>query len=246
MTVGPVQIIAIEFDSLDGLRGQILGELDDLSPVAAVRILDALFVAKDESGDLLALEASELGQEELDETLGLLVGQLMGFEIEGADDPGAAIEDLTDASPLGMSPTDVEQIGNDLALGTGALLLLVEHRWATELRDAVAGAGGRMVAQGFLTPDGVLMLGAELAATAAAIDAVETAMELEAAATVSALEALATIEIAAEVEAAVIARTIRVLMEAGFIEQAAVDHAAAAVIDAALIDQALSAGGAPT
>ena len=60
MTVGPVQIIAIEFDSLDGLRGQILGELDDLSPVAAVRILDALFVAKDESGDLLALEASEL------------------------------------------------------------------------------------------------------------------------------------------------------------------------------------------
>jgi hypothetical protein len=240
MTLGPVQIIAIEFDSLDGMRGQILGELDDLSPVASVRILDALFVAKDQSGDLLALEAGELGEDELDETLGLLVGQLMGFEIDGDDGSETAETEGADPSPLGMSPADVERIGNDLALGTGALLLLVEHRWATDLRDAVAEAGGRMVAQGFLTPDGVLMLGAELAATAAAIDAVETAMEAEAVATVKALEALATIEIAAEVEAAVVARTIRVLMEAGFIEQAAVDHAAAAVIDAALIDQAIS------
>ena len=242
MTLGPIQLIAIEFDSLDRLQGHILDEIDDLIPLSAVRILDVLFVAKEENGDLVALEMGEMGEEAGDEALGTLIGQLMGFSFEGDEDESWAPTGIDDESPIGFGPADIERIGDDLAPGTGAALLLVEHRWAAGVRDAVIEAGGRMVAQGFLTPTGLLLIGAELAATADAIDAIEIAAELEAEANVRALEALATIEIAAEVEAAVVARTILTLVEAGFVEQAAVEHAAAAVVDAALIEQAIAAG----
>ncbi len=242
MTHGPIQLIAIEFDSLDRLQGHILDEIDDLIPLSAIRILDVLFVAKEENGDLVALEMGGMGEEAGDEALGTLVGQLMGFSFEGDEDEGQVLTGESEASPIGFGPADIERIGDDLAPGTGAALLLVEHRWAAGVRDAVIEAGGRMVAQGFLTPTGLLLIGAELAATADAIDAIEIAAELEAEANVRALEALATIEIAAEVEAAVVARTILTLVEAGYIEQAAVEHAAAAVVDAALIEQAIAAG----
>ncbi|MCH8984438.1 MAG: hypothetical protein IH943_10145 [Acidobacteria bacterium] len=242
MTLGPVQLIAIEFDSLDRLQGKIIEEIDDLIPLSAVRILDVLFVAKEDNGDLVSLEMGEMGDEAGDEALGTLIGQLMGFSFEDDLDEGQVPTGISDSSPIGLGPADIERIGDNLAPGTGAALLLVEHRWAAGVRDAVLEAGGRMVAQGFLTPTGLLLIGAELLATADAIDAIEMAAELEAEANVRALEALATIEIAAEVEAAVVARTILTLMEAGFIEQAATEHAARAVLDAAIIDQAIAAG----
>jgi hypothetical protein len=221
MTLGPVQLIAIEFDSLDRLQGHIIEELEELIPVDAVRILDVLLVAKEDNGDLVALEMGEIGDEAEDEALGSLIGHLMGFSFDDDQGEDGVPTGISDASPVGLSPADIERIGDDLEPGTGAALLLVEHRWAGGLRDAVLEAGGRMVAQGFLTPTGLLMIGAELLATADAIDA---------------------IEIAAEVEAAVVARTILTLVEAGYIAQAAADHAAAAVVDAALIDRAIAAG----
>lgn len=243
MTLGPVQVIAVEFEDTDQLQGQVLDALDALTPLGAARIIDALFVAKEDNGDLLALEAGEVSDE--DEALGALVGRLLGFSFEDDGDVDSDVAEAGDSSVMGITPADIERIGDDLAPGTGALVMLVEHRWAAGLRDAVADAGGRMIAQGFLTPDGVLMLGAELVATANAIDAIETAIELEAIATVRSLEAMATIEIASEVEAAVAAHVILTLVEAGIIEEAAAQHAAAAVIDAALIEQALAAGPDP-
>jgi hypothetical protein len=238
MTIGPIQVIAVEFDDTAQLQGQVLEALDELTPLGAARIIDALFVAKDDNGDLVAIEAGDVGQE--DEALGQLVGQLLGFSFDGAAEADSAVVEGGDPSLMGVTPADIERMGEDLAPGTGALIMLIEHRWAAGLRDAVADAGGRMVAQGFLTPDGLMLLGAELAAAADAIDAIETAVELEAIATVRSVEALAAIEVAAEVEAAVAAHVVLTLVEAGFIEQAAADHAAAAVIDAALIEQAVA------
>jgi hypothetical protein len=238
VALGPVQIIAIGFDSLDRLRGQVLDAVDELTPLGAARILDALFVGRDESGDLLALEAGDVGLDSDDEELGFLVGQLLGFSFEGDGTDGAGDETDELGSVMGMSAAEIQRIGDDLAPGTGALLLLVEHRWAIGLRDAIADAGGRLIAQGFLTPDAMFVLGAEAMATAEAIDAIETALELEAEATLRSIAALATIEIAEEIQAAVVADTILTLVEAGFIEKVAAEHAASAVIDAAVIEQA--------
>jgi hypothetical protein len=240
VTLGPVQLIAIEFDTLDRLQGRVVEELDELIPLDSIRILDVLLVAKEDNGELVALEMGEMGDQDEDEALGALIGHLMGFSFEEDDAVEDVPTELSDSSPVGLGPADIEGIGDNLAPGTGAALLLVEHRWAAGVRDAVQDAGGRMVAQGFLTPTGLMMIGAELVATADAIDAIEVAAELEAEANLRALEALAVIEVAAEVEAAVVARTILTLVEAGIIAQAATEQAAAAVVDAALIEQAIA------
>ncbi len=229
--LGPVQFVAFEFDSLDKFEGGIAEKLDELTSVAAVRILDTLFVAKEENGDLIALEAGDLGEEEGDELLGTIIGALMGFSFEG-DDPVAAPEDVGQASAIGVTPDDIRRLGQQLAPGSAAALLLIEHRWAAGLRDEIFAAGGSLVTQGFLTLEGLTMVGAELAATAEAIEAIEIATALETEATLRSLQALETIELAREVESAVVARTVLGLVEAGIIDRGDLADAVDAVLEA--------------
>jgi hypothetical protein len=227
--LGPVQLLAFGFDSLDGFRGDILDRLEEVAPINAIRILDALFVAKEDNGDLIALEVGDLGQEEGDEFLGMIIGELLGFSFEG-EGPGTPPAEITEASAIGVGVDDIRRIARDLEPGTAAGMLLVEHHWAAGLRDAIYEAGGTPILQGFLTLEGLAMVGAELAATAAAIAAIELADALQAEATVRSVEALATIELAAELEAAVVAQTVLGLVEAGFIEKADAEEALAAVV----------------
>ncbi len=227
--LGPIQFVAFRFDSLDRFHGQILEQLEELTDVPTVRVLDSLFVAKEADGDLVALEVGDLGEQEGDEALGTIIGALLGFSFEG-DAPDAPPGEITEASAIGVSVDDIRRIARDLAPGTGAALLLIEHKWAAGLRDALRDAGGMPMVQGFLTLEGLVLVGAELAATAEAIVALEVADALQAEATLAALEAAAAIEVAAEVEAALVARTVRGLVEAGFLEQADAEDAVAALI----------------
>jgi len=229
--LGPVQFVAFEFDTLDKFKGGIIEKLDELTSVAAVRILDVLFVAKEQNGDLIALESGELGEEEEDELLGTVIGELMGFSFEG-EDPAAPPEGIGEASAIGVTPEDIRRLGRELTPGSAAALLLIEHRWAAELRDEIRAAGGFPVAQGFLTLEGLMMVGAELTATAEAIEALEVAAALEAEATLRSLQALETIEIAQEIEAAVAARTVLGLVEAGLIDKGDLADAMDAVLEA--------------
>ncbi|MBT8240679.1 MAG: DUF1269 domain-containing protein [Acidimicrobiia bacterium] len=157
--IGPVQFVAFEFDTLDRFEGRIIDKLDELIDVPAVRILDVLFVAKEDNGDLVALESSDLGAEEDDEFLGAVIGELMGFSFVG-EDPDGLSEDLDEASAIGIAPADIRRMGEDLAPGSALGLMLIEHRWATGLRDEIRNAGGTPVAQGFLTLEGLVMVGA--------------------------------------------------------------------------------------
>ena len=169
MSLGPVQFVAISFDSLDHLRGRVLEELDRLVSSDAVRILDALFVAKDDIGDLVALELSELGEEDGDELLGMIIGELLGFSFEG-DASGLSAD--ADGSLIGVGPGDIMQIGDDIPPGSAAALLLIEHLWAADMRDAVFAAGGSLQAQGFLSPAAMVLVGAELVLIAEMLDEV--------------------------------------------------------------------------
>ncbi len=231
--LGPVQLLAFQFDTLDQFRGDILDRLEEVAPLNAVRVLDALFVAKEDNGDLVALELGDLGEEEGDEVLGIIIGELLGFSFEGeisdaADDMSAV--GVGDASAVGLSVSDIRGMAGDMEPGTGAGLLLIEHHWAAGLRDAIADAGGELILQGFLTPDGLAMVGEDLISAAEAIEAIEMADALAAETTVRSIEALATTELAAEVEAAVVARTVLGLVEAGFIDKADVQDAAIALL----------------
>jgi hypothetical protein len=48
--------------------------------------------------------------------------------------------------------------------------MLIEHVWARELKKAIRGAGGVPLAEGFLTPESVALVGAEVLAMAGALD----------------------------------------------------------------------------
>lgn len=235
--LGPLQVIAVEFDSLDGFEGRILDEIELLTAEAAARVLDILVVIKEVNGDLVVAELDDGDLPTFDEAIGTLLGELMGFEVAGASTspPG---DDLAEAS-RGVGVAEIQALAETLAPGSAVGLMLIEHRWAIGLRSVIRGAGGRFVLQGFLSPEGVLMIGAEAAAVSNAIDAIELAEAAEAEATVRTIEAAAVAELATEVEATVVARTIRTLVEAGVVQRAAVGDAIEAVLDAALVSEIL-------
>ena len=113
-------------------------------------------------------------------------------------------------------------------------MLLIEHQWALELKGAVRGASGVPIVQGFLTPEAVFMVGAELRAVAEAEDTIALAQAIGGAAVLS---ALATVEAAEMVQQAAAAETARVLIAAGLIEEAAVHDVINTLVAADLIKQ---------
>ena len=44
-----------------------------------------------------------------------------------------------------LSPEDIQQLGQSLEMNSSAALMLFENTWATEFRDAVVRANGRLV-----------------------------------------------------------------------------------------------------
>jgi uncharacterized membrane protein len=164
--IGPVQLIAISFPPEANFEGRIMAELAKLEGSGTIRILDLLFVSKDaESGDLLALDYQG-------EDLGAIVGALLGFEFdEEAQPPMPATGD--GGHSVGLSREEIEATGAALEPGQSAGFLLVEHVWARDLKRAIRDAGGVPVAEGFLTPEVVAAVGAELAAMAEALNEVQ-------------------------------------------------------------------------
>src|SRR3712207_2824762 len=164
--IGPVQLVAIGFPPDAEFEGRIMAELERLESHETIRILDLLFVGKDaETGDLLALDYQ--GEE-----LGAIVGALLGFEFEGDGDQSAPPQEI-ESHAFGLSETEIEDIASSLAPGNSAGFLLVEHVWARELKSAIRDAGGFPLGEGFLTPEAIAAVGAELVAMAEALDELE-------------------------------------------------------------------------
>jgi hypothetical protein len=118
--------------------------------------------------------------------------------------------------------------------------VLVEHVWAAQLHAAVRRAGGALRAQGFLTPEVELLVGAELKARADAEDALELAHAVRGASLLEALTVLSSRERpSAEQTAQAAAEVIRVLVAEGFVAKAEADGAIEALANAGVIESAL-------
>ncbi len=162
--LGPVQLLAIGFGPEAGFEGKIMDELSRLERHETIRILDLLFVHKDaETGDLLALDYQ--GEE-----LGAIVGALLGFEFEG---DGSAETPEVEGHAFGLSQREIEDMAASLEPGSSAGFLLVEHVWARELKRAIRETGGYPLGEGFLTPETIAAVAAELVAMAEAIEELE-------------------------------------------------------------------------
>jgi uncharacterized membrane protein len=160
--IGPVQLISMGFDRGANFEGRITDELARLESERTIRVLDLLFIARDtDSEEIVVLEHSEGG------SLGQILGELLGIELDSGTEQGATGGGEEHA--FGLSQDDIQQMANGLGPGESAGLLLIEHVWARSLRRAMADAGGRVLADGFLTPQTIAQLEPQLAALAARV-----------------------------------------------------------------------------
>jgi uncharacterized membrane protein len=161
MKLGPVQLLVIAFE--DGnFEGKILDELRRLREHDVIRMIDLLFVVKDEQGDVAEVEQSDLSAEEAVE-FGALVGALIGLGADGEEGALAGAEIGAAAAAANGSPFDLEgawYLADAIPPGTAAAIALIEHRWAIPLRDAIEQAGGHDLVDSWVHPEDLVAIGA--------------------------------------------------------------------------------------
>ena len=167
MAIGPVQLLVIGFDQPD-FQGDIMAELDRLKESDVVRVIDGIAVHKDKNGEVKVIERSDLSDEENAE-FGAYVGALIGLGaggLEGAELGAAAGANV--ASERDDSGSDeVWDVVDEIPEDTAAAVILLEHRWAIPLRDALRGAGGYPVSDGWIHPEDLVAIGMVAAEEAA-------------------------------------------------------------------------------
>ncbi|HWM55751.1 MAG TPA: hypothetical protein VNO20_10225 [Solirubrobacterales bacterium] len=72
-----------------------------------------------------------------------------------------------------LSLEQVEAIAASLPAGHSAGVLLIEHVWARKFKSAVRDAGGVPLGEGFLTPEAVAFVAAELVAMSEELEDLE-------------------------------------------------------------------------
>jgi uncharacterized membrane protein len=158
-TVGPVQMLVVGFAE-PNFTGEVIKELKRLREQDVIRLVDLLFVSKDEAGDIVALQHSDLTQEEA-ESFGALAGALIGLGAAGEEgairgaDMGAA--ELADRHVF--DDADVWYVSDAIPPGSSAAIALIEHRWAIPLRDGIARAGGTPLVDEWIHPADLVAVG---------------------------------------------------------------------------------------
>jgi uncharacterized protein DUF6325 len=131
MMLGPIEVVVIEFEG-NRFKGEIAPALAEVVGKGIVRIIDLVFVMKDQNGSV------------------------RGLELDAAEaDVAQAMYPLTDDVMGLLSEQDVQQVGAELRENTSAALIVFEHRWAARLREAIINANGRVVAQERVPADAV-------------------------------------------------------------------------------------------
>jgi hypothetical protein len=136
------QLLVFRFGPGADFEGRLVGALERIESGGSLRVLDALFVASDaETGEVTAVD--------LKGDAGGLVGPLLEFRL----DPAArrrATERALDSRASGDDTQVAAQLAKGLEPGAAIAALLVEHRWARALDDAVSRTGGSPLASDFV------------------------------------------------------------------------------------------------
>jgi uncharacterized membrane protein len=159
MTIGPVQLLVLGFNQ-PNFQGEIREELQQLKDNDLVRVIDALAVRKDAQGNVQTLHESQLGGEETAE-FGAMVGALVGLGAGGEEgmQSGAELGASAVEERGGVFGEEAWDVLAEIPEDTAAALILLEHRWAIPLRDAIARAGGFRLAAEFISPLDLVGLG---------------------------------------------------------------------------------------
>lgn len=165
MSLGPLQLVVVAFENPKP-DGSVLTELDAIRAQGFIRLVDALGVYKDTEGDVLALEMTDLEEDEAI-LAGAAIGALMGLGAAGEEGARAGAlagaERAAEVYEFGMDPEQIAAIADQIPDGGAALLMLIEHTWLTPLRNAIRAQGGLFLAHEFLSMEVLAGIGAELA-----------------------------------------------------------------------------------
>ena len=121
--LGPIDYILVEWPGRQP-TGEAAPYLVDLVDRGLIRVLDLVFIAKDEDGNVAGMEISEVADQ---------VEEMRVFE---------------GASSGLLSEDDAAEAAGALEPGTSAALLLYEIRWAAPFAAAVRRSGGQLVSSG--------------------------------------------------------------------------------------------------
>ncbi|MFF7945565.1 DUF6325 family protein [Streptomyces griseorubiginosus] len=122
--VGPIDYLVVEFPG-NRMTGEGLPLLVDLVDRGIIRILDLVFVRKDDDGSVAGMEITDFDGD----------GRLDLAVFEGAS-----------SGLLGQD--DIDEAAKALEPGCSAGILLYENRWAAPFAAALRRGGARMVASG--------------------------------------------------------------------------------------------------
>jgi hypothetical protein len=121
MSFGPIEILCIKFPNTF-VKDEIASALEALVENQVIRIIDILFIKKDDNGVVTMNELDEL--DEVDRSIFTPI--------------------IADVSEL-IAEEDVETIAESLDNHSFAALMLFENLWATTFRDAVLNAKGELL-----------------------------------------------------------------------------------------------------
>ena len=122
--IGPVQYLVVAFPG-NKFKGDIAPALADQVEAGTIRLIDVAFVGKDDDGEVVAFELTDIDPEVRE-----------GLERLGASESGLFNED------------DVMGVADELEPGNSAALLLWEDVWAKDVLAAMKAADGVLLDSG--------------------------------------------------------------------------------------------------
>ena len=120
---GPIDIVLIGYPAGAPMTGEAVPILLDLVDRGIIRVLDALFVRKDEDGTFAGFDLADLDPD--------AAGDLVAF---------------AGASTGLLSDDDVALTAAQIGPGEAAVMIVYENRWAAPFVDAVRRNGGVLIA----------------------------------------------------------------------------------------------------
>jgi uncharacterized membrane protein len=121
MALGPIELLVVKFPG-NRFSGEIAPALEDLVDKGLIRIIDLIFVIKDEYGNVRALEMTELDE-----------------------DVYAALDPFVDDVAGVLTEEDVRHLSAALEPNSSAGIMLFENTWAARFAEAVRNANGELV-----------------------------------------------------------------------------------------------------
>lgn len=138
MTLGPLEYIVIGFEG-NRFDGSIAKEIEKVVEKKIIRLVDVVFVGRDADGKAVILE------------------------LDNKEDPRfASFAPLLQDRMALFTPEDLVEITESLPVNTSGLVLLFEHRWAEDIKDAMAAAGGFLVTRVVIPAEVLAEVSAEI------------------------------------------------------------------------------------